>query len=133
LSPSFLVDTDWIIHFLNGNKRVVEKLRSLNEEGLGISIISLAELYEGIYYSTDPMGNEDGLNDFLTGVTVLGIEEEICRVFGKERGKLRKQKRLIGDIDLLIASTCLYYNLSLLTNNRRHYEMVEGLNILSFP
>ena len=133
MSPSFLVDTDWIIHYLNGNKRVVEKLKSLNEEGLGISIISLAELYEGIYYSTDPMGNEDGLNDFLTGVTVLGIEEEICRIFGKERGRQRKQKRLIGDIDLLIASTCLYYNLPLLTNNRRHYEMVEGLNILSVP
>jgi len=133
LSPSFLVDTDWIIHYLNGNKRVVEKLKSLNEEGLGISIISLAELYEGIYYSTDPMGNEDGLNDFLTGVTVLGIEEEICRIFGKERGRQRKQKRLIGDIDLLIASTCLYYNLPLLTNNRRHYEIVEGLNILSVP
>jgi predicted nucleic acid-binding protein len=32
---------------------------------------------------------------------------------------------------LLIASTCLYYDLALLTNNRRHYEVVEGLNILS--
>jgi tRNA(fMet)-specific endonuclease VapC len=133
LSLSYLVDTDWIIHYLNGKMRVVEKLRSLKEGGLGISIISLAELYEGIYYSTDPMGNEDGLNDFLSGVTVLGIEEEIWRVFGKERGRLRKQKRLIGDIDLLIASTCLYYNLPLLTNNSRHYEMVEGLNILSVP
>ena len=133
MNPSYLVDTDWIIHYLNGNMRVVEKLRSLKEDGLGISIISLAELYEGIYYSTDPMGNEDGLNDFLSGVTVLGIEEEICRVFGKERGRLRKQNRLIGDIDLLIASTCLYYNLPLLTNNRRHYDMVEGLNILSVP
>lgn len=34
-------------------------------------------------------------------------------------------------MDLLIASTCLYYNLALLTDNRRHYEMVEGLKIVS--
>lgn len=98
---------------------------------MGISIISLAEVYEGIYYSTNPTGNEEGLDNFLTGVTVLGIDEEICKIFGKKRGGLRRQKKMIGDIDLLIASSCLYYNLSLLTNNRKHYEMVEELKILS--
>jgi tRNA(fMet)-specific endonuclease VapC len=132
MSLSYLVDTDWIIHYLNGNRKFVERLKSLKkEEGLGISIISLAELYEGIYYSTNRSGNEEGLNNFLTGVTVLGIDEEICKIFGKKRGNLRRQKKMIGDIDLLIASTCLYYNLPLLTNNRKHYETVEGLNILS--
>jgi predicted nucleic acid-binding protein len=67
----------------------------------------------------------------LTGVTILGIDEEICRIFGRERGKLRNQKQLIGDIDLLIASTGLYYKLPILTNNQRHYKMVAGLKILS--
>jgi tRNA(fMet)-specific endonuclease VapC len=38
---------------------------------------------------------------------------------------------LIGDMDLLIAATCLYYDLGLLADNRRHYEMVEGLKIVS--
>ena len=131
MTLSYLVDTDWVIHYLNGNKKFVEKLRSLKDEGLSISIISLAELYEGIYYSTNPDGNEEGLQNFLTGVTVLGIDEEICRIFGKERGRLRDQNQLIGDIDLLIASTCLYYKLPILTNNRRHYEMVAGLRTLS--
>ena len=104
MNPSYLVDTDWIIHYLNGSPKFVERLRSLREEGLSISIVSLAELYEGIYYSTDPAANENGLSNFLTGVTVLGIEEEICKVFGKERGRLRKKKQTIGDMDLLIAS-----------------------------
>lgn len=68
---------------------------------------------------------------FLRDFPVLGIDEEICRIFGKERGRLRKQGKIVSDFDLLIASTCLHYNLTLLTNNRRHYEVVEGLNILS--
>jgi len=38
---------------------------------------------------------------------------------------------MIGDFDLLIASTCLHHRLTLLTNNRKHYEMVDGLKILS--
>jgi tRNA(fMet)-specific endonuclease VapC len=52
-------------------------------------------------------------------------------MFGRKRGELRKQGLLIGDLDLLIASTSLYYELPLCTNNRRHYERIEGLRIIS--
>ncbi len=128
---SYLIDTDWIIHYLNGSRDIVAKLRSLEKEGLTISVISLAELYEGIYYSTNPDGNKRALDDFLSGVSIIGIEDEICRLFGKERGRLRQVKKMIGDFDLLIASTCLHHNLTLLTNNRKHYKMVQGLKILS--
>lgn len=131
MNPSYLIDTDWIIHYLNGNKEVVQRLISLKKEGLSISVISLAELYEGAYYSTDPLGNEKILEDFLSGVTVLGLDKEICKVFGRERGRLRKERRKTGDFDLIIASTCLYHNLTLLTNNIRHFEVVENLKILS--
>jgi tRNA(fMet)-specific endonuclease VapC len=109
----------------------VKKLGSLKEEGLAISVISLAELYEGVHYSTDRDGDERALNDFLTDVSILGVEEEICKIFGKERGRMRREKKMIGDFDLLIASTCLFYNLILLTNNKKHYQLVECLKIFS--
>ncbi len=101
---SYLIDTDWIIHYLNGNREIVEKVGPLQKTGLAASVISLAELYEGIYYSTDPSGNEKALDDFLSGVSILGIEDKVCKVFGKERGRLRQAKKMIGDFDLLIAS-----------------------------
>jgi tRNA(fMet)-specific endonuclease VapC len=128
---SYLIDTDWVIHYLNGYKSIVKKLGSLKEEGLAISVISLAELYEGVHYSTDRDGDERALNDFLTDVSILGVEEEICKIFGKERGRMRREKKMIGDFDLLIASTCLFYNLILLTNNKKHYQLVECLKIFS--
>jgi len=31
---SHLIDTDWIIHYLNGNKGITEKIRSLEVSGL---------------------------------------------------------------------------------------------------
>jgi tRNA(fMet)-specific endonuclease VapC len=34
-------------------------------------------------------------------------------------------------MDLMIAATALQYDLTLLTNNRRHFERVEGLRIQS--
>jgi len=128
---SYLLDTDWVIHYLNGHEKIIEKLKSSREEGLAISVISLAELYEGVYHSKDPDSNAQSLNDFLTDVSILGIDEEVSKIFGKERGRLRKEKRLIGDFDLLIASTCLYYNLTLFTNNKKHYQLVKGLNFFS--
>lgn len=102
----------------------------MKEEGLAISVISLAELYEGVYRSPDPASNEEILKDFLSGVSVLGMAEEICKIFGRERGRLRKEGKPIGDFDLLIASTCLHYNLTLLTDNIKHFGMVENLKIL---
>lgn len=87
MNVSYLVDTDWAIDYLNGQDQTRKRLEELEDSGLAFSIISLAEVYEGIYYSKDPEGNEKALLDFLQDVTVIGIDEEGCRLFGKERGR----------------------------------------------
>jgi len=128
----YLIDTDWVIHHLKGETKVVKKLEELAPEGVVISVISLAELYEGVYYSRDPIKSQKLLDEFLApDLKMLNVDQEICKVFGKERGRLRQQKKMISDFDLLIVSTCLYYNLTLLSNNLRHYEMVKGLSVSS--
>ena len=43
----------------------------------------------------------------------------------RERGRLRAAGTLIGDFDLLIAATALHHTLTLLTNNRSHYDSLE--------
>lgn len=65
------------------------------------------------------------LDTLLEEFQILPINEEICKTFGKERGRLRKEKKVVSDFDLLIASTCLQLNLTLLTNNRRHFELED--------
>jgi tRNA(fMet)-specific endonuclease VapC len=127
----YLIDTDWVIDHLNQIHRVVNRLTELRPQGLALSVISLAELYEGVHYSRDPGRSQQALDTFLEDVSVIGIDEDICKLFGKERGRLRKQGALIGDFDLLIAATCLHHGLTLLTNNRQHFERVEGLQIES--
>ena len=66
-------------------------------------MVSLAELYEGIS----------------------------CKPFGKARGALRASGNLVGDFDLLIGAAALRHDLTLMTNNRRHVERVEGLRLES--
>ena len=127
----FLVDTDWIIHSLRGRSDITTKLEEIAVEGLAISIASVAELYEGIYYSRDPVAAEATFDRFRRGVRVLGIDEQVTRIFGRERGRLRNLRKLIGDLDLLIGATALRHDLTLLTNNRRHFELLEKLRIVS--
>jgi tRNA(fMet)-specific endonuclease VapC len=131
MTTQYLIDTDWVIHYLSGRQDIVTRLHTLRPDGLGLSVVVLAELYEGAYYSRDPEKDERGLNDFLRGVAVLGIDEETARIFGRERGRLRSTGQIIGDMDLLIAATALQYDLTLLSNNRRHFDRIDGLRIES--
>ena len=128
---SYLVDTDWAINHLNGQQRTRQRLEELAAMGLAFSAVSLAEVYEGIYYSRDPEGNEQALAEFLQDVTILVIDEETSRLFGKERGRLRAEGKRVSDFDLMIGVTALQYDLTLLTNNRRHFEEIGGLQIES--
>ena len=128
----YLVDTDWVIDHLRRVVQVTRRLDALAPEGLALSIVSLAELYEGVYSSRDPSRVEAALTEFLSPeLTVLGVDAETCQIFGRNRAQLRREGRLIADFDLLIAATCLRHNLILLSNNRRHFEQVEGLTIIS--
>ena len=92
MNPDYLLDTDWVIHYLNGHPEFVEKVDRLRNEGLALSVVSLAELYEGVYHSTNPEGNERALHGFLADVEITGVDEAICKRFGRERGNLRKQR-----------------------------------------
>ena len=127
----YLVDTDWVINYLRAHPAIVSRLGELQPQGLALSIISLAELYEGVFYSRDPDGDGQDLADFLRGVTVLGIDTDIAQLFGRERGRLRAAGMMIGDFDLLIGATALAHNLTLLTNNRSHFERIDGLRMES--
>lgn len=127
----YLVDTDWIILHFRGNARVARRLEELSPEGIGLSVVSMGELYEGVYSASDPASSETALQLVLSGVDVLGIDDEVCRIFGQQRGRLRAANNLIGDADTWIGATAIRHGLTLLTNNRQHFERMHGLSIES--
>ena len=127
----YLVDSDWAISYQRGVSSVVSALDSLRPQGVGLSIISVAELYEGAFHSMDPQAERLALRNFLADFEIVHLDEEICRIFGQQRGRLRVAGNLIGDMDILIGATALRYNLTLLTNNFRHFNRLDGLNIVS--
>ncbi len=114
---TFLVDSDWVISYLGNRRNAVTLLDSLVVEGLAISIVTYAEVYEGIYYGRDPASNEAAFRHFLRGVRVLGINRTTARRFAMIHGRLRAQGLLIPPPDLVIAATAIQHDLTLMTWN----------------
>ena len=56
-------------------------------------------------------------------------DRTILKRFARLRGQLRAQGQLIGDLDLLIAATALYYDLTLVTHNTRHFSRITDLKL----
>ena len=128
----YLIDTDWVINCLHGVPRVMTRVDELMPDGISISPLSLAELYDGILGDADPAHSEGELFAFLArGITTVEVDLETCRVFARERRRLRAAGNLIPDFDLMIGATAVRYDLTLLSNNRRHFQRIAGLNIIS--
>ena len=128
----YLIDTDWSIDYLNEIQRVKIRVEQLKPDGIGISIISIAELYDGVVGATDPERSERELLEFLAqGITLVELDTATCRLFAQERSRLRRAGTPIGDFDLMIGATAVRHNLTLLSNNRRHFQRIAGLTIIS--
>ncbi len=125
----YLVDTHWVVSWLNARREAVTLLSSLEPDGLAISQATYGEIYEGIYFGRNPAATEAAFRRFLRRVTVLPVNRAIWRRFAQTRGQLRRQRQLIGDMDVLIAATALHHGLVLVTANRRHFERIPDLMI----
>lgn len=124
----YLVDSDWVIDYLNAQPQTIATLQRLEPDGLAISIITYAEVYEGILFSRDPAQGDRGFRQFLRGVDVLPLTRRVTRQFAALRGRLPRQiRQQVGDMDLLIAATALHHGLTMMTNNLRDYQHVPGL------
>lgn len=133
MSATHLLDTSWLIRHLRGETAFTRTMQHLGAAQLAVSVVSLAELYEGLYRAADPLAAEAALAETLYDVTALPLDDAICRLFGEHRARLRQANQLIGDLDLLIGATALRYGLALLTTNRSHFQRIPGLQVIAAP
>lgn len=125
----YFLDTNIIIGYTAGNPEILELVRGLDGERVS-NYVCLAELYEGVYRRRDPAQERKIVELFYESLNkIYNLDREIADAFGRIRANLRKRGQLPGDMDLLIAATCLVHGLILVTNNKKHFERVEGLEI----
>ena len=125
---TYLVDTDYVADYLKGYQKASDVLTHLVSHGIAISIITFAEVYEGIYFGENRSQHEAGFRTFLATIPVLSISRSVARQFALVRGDL--QRRLTHpDPDLYIAATAIQHHLTLVTRNRKDYDRIANLKL----
>ncbi|MEX1254091.1 MAG: type II toxin-antitoxin system VapC family toxin [Dehalococcoidia bacterium] len=125
----YLVDSDWVIDYLEGEPDALQLLLNLADEGIAISIVTYMEVYQGVARNPRRQDAEEELSRFLENVPVLPISLSIARRCAELRETLRAQQKQVQRraLDLLIAATALEHSLTVVTRNLQDYSDVPTL------
>jgi tRNA(fMet)-specific endonuclease VapC len=125
----YLLDTNICIYAINQRSdTVVERLKREGRSRLTTSALVAAELAFGAEKSTRSETQQQLLL-FLSGLQILPWSESAIWHYAKQRKKLKEAGTPIGEMDLLIASHALGEDLTLVTNNTREFERIDGLKL----
>ena len=125
----YLIDTDWAINALGGHSGALGTLRNLSRLRLSVSWVTVAELYDSAFWSTNPQADLRDVRSFLAPYQVLRPNDAIAERFAEIRAHLRSRGQPIPDFDIVIAATALHYDLTLLTFDVRHFSRVPDLRV----
>jgi tRNA(fMet)-specific endonuclease VapC len=125
----YLVDSDVMIDFLTNRADSVALLKRLFPDGLAVSILTYAEVYQGIYRGYDPTTMEKAFTATLVRMNLVTVSRAIARHGARIRGDLRARGQILPMTDVLIAATAVHHDLTLVTRNLRHYERIPGLRL----
>ncbi len=123
-----IFDTDTCIEILRGNKKVIEKRREYTGS-IGISFMSVAELYYGAEKSGSIIENKVLIEKFLLTLEIIDSNLDIMKKFGQLKRNLEIKGYPTADADLFIAAVTLYSGEKLITGNIKHFIKIEELKV----
>lgn len=126
---AYLIDTDTIIFALRGDKNVLAKFEENKNLPISISMITYAELIFGAKRSQNEQKNMIKVNHIRDIYAIEDLNEGVMEVFADVKAKMFEKGIRIEDMDLLIAATAIYNELTLVTNNTKHFENVPNLKL----
>lgn len=119
----YLVDSDVLIDVYRGDVRAQEYIDAL-PEAWGLSQVSALELIVGARNKEELARTDNFLSDYVV-VPLQGSigarAYELLRKYAKSHG--------LHVFDSLIAATAMEENLTLVTRNRKHFAIIEGLRV----
>ena len=119
----YLIDTDVMIDVSRRNAAAANFVDSLDD--ITISIITAHELIVGARNQRDAEGIDSLIQTYPMqgdlGVRITGLAYELLKRYAKSDG--------LRTFDALIAATAIEAGLTLVSKNRKHFQMISGLNL----
>ncbi len=127
---NFFLDTNIIIYFLKGlhitNR---DTLQRLNPNNVKIPSIVKAELLYGADKSNLKVQNTLEIKQFLEPFEVISFDDNCTITYSLIRASLESKGSIIGPNDIIIASTVLANNGTLVTHNVKEFMRIKNLKI----
>lgn len=125
----YLLDTNIIAYWLNGNKSIEDKICKIGLDSVCISFITLCELYFGAFKSSRRKENIKSIEILLSKVPIVHSNNDTAKIFGEIKSQRVKTGKNVDGADLLLASFALEKKLIFVTNNVKHFVNIENLEI----
>ena len=124
----YLLDTNICVYFLRKRYGIDKKIIAVGESNCCISEITVAELKFGAENSPDVFKKSQIVETFISTIEIIPIFTSLD-VFAREKARLSKLGTIIDDFDLLIGATAIANELTLVTNNEKHFSRLDGIKI----
>ena len=130
----YLLDTDICSYAIKRKEATLLKRvrEGLIAEEIAISVITRGELLYGLALLPEAISLARAVHAFLDTVPCLDWNKEAANRYATLRAHQKITGNPIGYMDTQIASHALAENLTLVTNNERHYGRIDGLQLVSW-
>ena len=125
----YCLDTNTLIYFFKGLGDVSNRLLTTPPGEIAIPAVVIYELEVGIVKSTSPRKRITQLQEITSLVNIISFGQSEAKCAAGIRIKLERQGIPIGPYEILIAASALANNSTLVTHNKREFEIVAGLKI----
>jgi len=126
----YTLDTNHVRLALRREPQYLQKQHEAQDRDLLVLInaISYYETRRGLLYA-NMRGKLGLLNTIVRQTGIVPLDKAALDIAGELYADLRGKGQLIEDADLLIAAIALAHDLTLLTDNVRHFQRIESLQI----
>jgi tRNA(fMet)-specific endonuclease VapC len=129
----YLLDTNICIYLIKKRPQaVLYEFVKHSPQNVAISAITLFELEYGAEKSQHQQRSKDALERFLAPLRCIDIDRQAAIESAVIRAELERKGTPIGPFDLLIAGVAKSRNMTLVTNNIKEYNRIEGLRLTNW-
>lgn len=125
----YMLDTNICIYTIKKMPPHVHEIFNRNAQWLCISSVTLMELIFGAEKSSAPQSNLSVVEGFAARLDVLDFDASAAAQTGQIRAELARLGTPIGPFDSQIAGHARSLGVTLVTNNMRELERVDGLRL----
>ena len=125
----YLLDTDMCSYIIKNVSFLRERFQKIKPEELLISSITWAELNSWVMMSPNPELRFLSLQKMFIFIPVIPFNYMDANCHGAIRKHLKSQGINIGALDMLIAAHAISRDLTLVTNNMKHFQQIPKLKI----